>query len=385
MQLVKTSEAFKPGLPYTVFLKIAYQDDTPVQDDLNPVSVKWGFGSDPSRYNSTEYTIPEDGIIEIRVLPPANTRVELLGIEATYKELVQWFSTVPVARSRSGDFLQASLKTRQPRVGQNIRVGVVSTRPLRRLNYAIFGRGKLIFANSLPGTEGETYNEINFKANPDTAPQCRVLVYAIMADEILADSVEFDVEGTLTNYVDIFASRKNTLPGKDVTVNVKTQPNSFVGLMAVEKSVTAFTPGHDITMSDVIRELRTYDSARDPDFYPWFRVIRPLRGYLYWHSGSSGAQNVFVDSGTVLMTNAHVQPGRRPSKGAKVVHHGENRPLGRPLPSPDDNILNPDQGPGVIYETVTRPPLAGPYAFSRLPRPVDNLPKVRKQSYNDLY
>jgi len=27
---------------------------------------------------------------------------------------------------------------------------------------------------------------------------------------------------------------------------------------------------------------------------------------------------------------------------------------------------------------VTRPPLAGPYAFSKLPKPVDDLPKVRK-------
>ena len=58
------------------------------------------------------------------------------------------------------------------------------------------------------------------------------------------------------------------------------------------------------------------------------------------------------------MTNAHVQPGRKPpSAGSvRVVHHGENRPLGRPLPSPDDNVLTPDQGPGVVYETVTRPP-----------------------------
>ena len=39
-------------------------------------------------------------------------------------------------------------------------------------------------------------------------------------------------------------------------------------------------------------------------------------------------------------------------------------------------MVTPDEGPGVVYETVTRPPLAGPYAFSRLPEPVDNLPKL---------
>jgi len=163
-------------------------------------------------------------------------------------------------------------------------------------------------------------------------------------------------------------------------VNVKTQPNSFVGLMAVENSVLAYTPGHDITMSDVVNELRSYDSAVDPEFYQWFRVIRPLKGSLFWHTGSSASENVFTDSGTVLLTNAHVQPGRRRSAGkVTVAHHGENRPLGRPLPNPDDNVSTPDQGPGLVYEASTRPPLAGPYAFSKLPEPVDNLPKLYLQ------
>ena len=47
MQLVKTSEAFRPGMSYIVYLKVAHQDDSPVLDDLNLVSVKWGFGTDP--------------------------------------------------------------------------------------------------------------------------------------------------------------------------------------------------------------------------------------------------------------------------------------------------------------------------------------------------
>ena len=69
-------------------------------------------------------------------------------------------------------------------------------------------------------------------------------------------------------------------------------------------------------------------------------------------------------SGTVLLTNAHVQPGRRQSSvKVRVAHHGENRPLGRPLPSPDDNVLTPDQGPGLVYESSTRPPLAGKFVF----------------------
>ncbi len=38
--------------------------------------------------------------------------------------------------------------------------------------------------------------------------------------------------------------------------------------------------------------------------------------------------------------------------------------------------LKPDIGPPVVYKLVTRPPLAGPYAFSNIPIPVWNHPRV---------
>ena len=131
-------------MPYTAYLKVAYQDDTPVQDDLNQVHVKWGFSPDPKNYNSTEFDIPADGIIEMQFNPPTRVPADILGIEATYKNLTQWFSTIPVARSQSGIFVQGKLRTVNPAVGKNIRIGVRSSRPLTSLSYAIFGRGKLV-------------------------------------------------------------------------------------------------------------------------------------------------------------------------------------------------------------------------------------------------
>ena len=76
----------------------------------------------------------------------------------------------------------------------------------------------------------------------------------------------------------VTASRKQQLPGKDVTVNVKAKPNSFVGILAVDTRVNRLNrlhKGNDITMHTVVQELRTYDSAQDPDFYPWFKVNYP--------------------------------------------------------------------------------------------------------------
>lgn len=38
--------------------------------------------------------------------------------------------------------------------------------------------------------------------------------------------------------------------------------------------------------------------------------------------------------------------------------------------------LKPDIGPPVVYKLVTRRPLAGPFAFSNIPTPVWNHPRV---------
>ena len=42
--------------------------------------------------------------------------------------------------------------------------------------------------------------------------------------------------------------------------------------MAVDKSVRSLKSGHDVVRDDVIRELRSYDSAIEPSFFPWFKV-----------------------------------------------------------------------------------------------------------------
>ena len=209
--------------------------------------------------------------------------------------------------------------------------------------------------------------------------------------EVIADSLEFEVGGTFEsgtlgtgNFVDVSASRQQQLPGKDITINVKSKPDSFIGILAVDKRVNALNRKYsenrnDITLETVVSELRTYDSGRDPNFYPWFSVIKPKEDALSWHTGSSGSQQVFGDSGTVILTNGDLPSSGRSNRDGPTVeieYHGENRPFGRPIPKPGVDTVNPDKGPALEYEVRKRPNLAGPYAFSKIPEPVDNLPKV---------
>jgi hypothetical protein len=59
-------------------------------------------------------------------MPPANSENSVLGIEAKYKDLDQWFSTIPSAVSSSKNYIQAVLKTQYPEVNNNKIVSVSS-------------------------------------------------------------------------------------------------------------------------------------------------------------------------------------------------------------------------------------------------------------------
>lgn len=62
-------------------MKVAYHDDTPVQDDKGVVIVKHGFSSSSDAYNETEYRIPRNGIIELNFYPSGDENANNLGIE----------------------------------------------------------------------------------------------------------------------------------------------------------------------------------------------------------------------------------------------------------------------------------------------------------------
>jgi len=175
--------------------------------------------------------------------------------------------------------------------------------------------------------------------------------------------------------LDLQLSARTTLPGNTVDIEMRSKPNSFVGLLAIDKSVRALKSGHDVEEADLLKEIRSYDVGQETSFYPWVQTIKNTEGSLYWYTGATGSKQVYDNSGVFILSNGFLTNGQY-EDDARSENTGEDRPIGRPIQAPDSSTVKPDQGPGVIYETATRPPLAGPYAFSHIPTPVDDLPKI---------
>ncbi|XP_076755631.1 CD109 antigen isoform X1 [Xylocopa sonorina] len=366
MDLIKTSEYYKPGLKYTAFIKLTYHDGTPVQDNKNPVTIKYSYTTDDQPvYTNITGMLDEHGMVKLDFYPPksnGNTSYSL-NIEANYLNLYEWFPSTNQAMSQNNEYIQAILKTENPTVDREVEIEVNSTSPLKYINYEIFGRGDILDAGSIYAQNKHT---ASFKFLPTyvMAPTAHVIVYYVGTDgEIIADSLDIELEGVLKNFVDIKIAPEEVGPGENVNLVITSNPNSYVGLLGVDQRSILLKSGNDISYEQVYKELKSYDNVHKSPY------ADSVFDRFLWSPGSATASDVFKETGAVIMTNGYVHENFRIQQPGIL----EGRITGSPH---GGSTLRPDLGPPVTHKLATRPPLAGPYAFSRIPPPVWNKPRV---------
>ena len=117
LEIIRGEQSFKPGLPYSVTIKVATQDDVPVRDS-NPAAlqIKHGFSYNHEEYSTKSYPIPANGLVTLTFDSPKNESINALGMEATYKDLTEWFPTVQRALSPSNTYIQARVLSNSQQV-----------------------------------------------------------------------------------------------------------------------------------------------------------------------------------------------------------------------------------------------------------------------------
>ncbi|XP_046828737.1 CD109 antigen-like isoform X3 [Vespa crabro] len=301
MELIKTSEYYKPGLKYTAFIKLAYHDGAPVQDKKNPVLIAYGYTYNQSAFSNITRFLDEHGMIQLDFYPPKDDISVPLNIEAQYLNLHEWFSSTNQVMSRSNEYIQAILKTENPMVNRDIEIEVNSTTPLKYLSYEVLGRGDILDAGSVYGQDKHNI-KFKFLATYVMAPTAHVIVYYIRDDgEVIADTLNVELEGTLQNFVDIKVMPEEVEPGKDVTLTISSKPNSYLGILGVDQRSLLLKSGNDISYEQVVKELKSYDMIEEfPnsnfDFHRSF-----------WRPRSAGtADDVFQNTGAAILTNGYL-------------------------------------------------------------------------------
>ncbi|XP_055684022.1 thioester-containing protein 1 allele R1-like isoform X2 [Lutzomyia longipalpis] len=302
VELIKSADKFKAGLPFTVRVKVAHRDGSPVTDKNNPVYIRQtnnlhssdGFKSET--INSTVY-LDENGMGKINVAIPTN--VSNIDMVATYLDTEGYLGYTPSVASDSNTFLKTTINTAEPEVNREISVQVDSTEPMTHFTYQVIGRGDIIVSKTVE-VPSRTSHTFKFLASFAMVPEAKLIVYFVRSDgEIVSDSQPIKFRSSFQNFVKLELDKTQAGPGDDISIVVNSKPNSFVGLLGVDQSVLLLKSGNDLSKDDIFNDLRSYqeESWYNPH-YPVWRKKRFIAPWLVpqWRD--------FSDSGAVLLTNA---------------------------------------------------------------------------------
>ncbi|XP_062547432.1 thioester-containing protein 1 allele R1-like isoform X12 [Armigeres subalbatus] len=304
MELIKSSEKFKPGLPYTAWLKATYQDGTPLLDETNSIKVtqEYGWRNDNSSENT--YKLDKNGMAKLVI--DTETTSDSISFKAEYLGATFYLGSISQPWAKYDAYIRAKVLTEIPTVNKDVTVDISSTVPMKYFNYQVLGRGDVIIGGTIPVPDRKTHT-FRFPASFAMVPRARLVVYFIHSDgQMISDFVEVEFASELQNFLKLQMSKTETKPGQDVDITISTNPDSYVGLLGVDQSVLLLKSGNDLTTGKVFDDLKTYEEAsyreyRKKRFAPWNRM---------------SFYDDFNDAGAVIMTNANEQPRPKYPYGA---------------------------------------------------------------------
>ncbi|XP_052563228.1 thioester-containing protein 1 allele R1-like isoform X8 [Culex pipiens pallens] len=298
MELIKSADKFKPGLPYTAWLKASFQDGAPIQDSVNQVEVTQESGWPERNTTKRSYTLDQNGMAKLVV----NTDIEADYVEfkAEYLGSVFYLGSISKGWVKTNAYVRAKVLTEVPTINKDVTVDVSATVPMKYFSYQVLGRGDVIVGGTIPVPD-RTLHTFRFPASFAMVPRAKLVVSFVQDDgELVSDSVEIEFGNDLQNFLKVTLSKAESKPGEDVDIVVNTNPDSYVGLLGVDQSVLLLKSGNDITSGQVFDELKMYEQPS----YGYYRRKRfaPWRHYNTYDD--------FNDVGATIMTNANEPPHR---------------------------------------------------------------------------
>lgn len=236
----------------------------------------------------------------------------------------------------------------KPTINKDIVVAVTSNVNMKYFVYQVVGRGDILLSRTMDVGDSKE-SSFKFIASFAMMPVARVLVYMVVDGEFIFDELEVNFGTDLTNFVKLDGTSRSS-PLNEVDITITARPYSYLGLMAVDKYAADIRSGNDFSVDLIMKELEKYDL----------------------NDVNTGINTPGKENGVLTLTNSAYYAAR--------VHPGPQ--IDDVLADATDDgtkmstVKKTDIGPAYKFKVNTRPPLAGPYAFSRIPKPFWNRPRV---------
>jgi CD109 antigen len=292
LQIVPESVVYKPGLPFNILLLSEDPGGKPVAATIE-LSATY-LDADYKETGKVARTVDSSkGLATVELNPPAGTIA--LVLEGSTQNA---FATriIQAAYSPSASFIQLE-QTSDPltAVGQIAKFKVHATAASVNFYYEVVAGGRVVFSDYTRNSE------ISFKVTPQMAGSARLLVYQILpSSEVAADFLPFEVKSEYPNQVSAGFNTGEAKPGDTVTLEIESQGQSKVAVVAVDKSVYILAENR-LNLEQVFAELERLYMTPQAELH---------EVTLYPSVTTKGSMDTFADAGVIVLSNNNLPEGQ---------------------------------------------------------------------------
>ncbi|XP_061401081.1 thioester-containing protein 1 allele R1-like [Musca vetustissima] len=202
--------------------------------------------------------------------------------------------------SYSNKPLRICSTTKEFQIGEDFTLDVVSQKPLSYLVYTIKARGKIIQNKYIHIDEQNQHRyKLQLKATFDMIPKADVFIYSIDDGKFCCDETTINICNEFENKLEISAPEQ-AKASDVVNLAIKSDTDSFIGLLAVDQSVLLLQSGNDFDKDAIFnglncneRQLHGFNSpgwkscfvtmtnASSPVVQPQYRCFAQPAGMLF--------------------------------------------------------------------------------------------------------
>lgn len=170
-------------------------------------------------------------------------------------------------------------------INKEIDIEVTSHYAFPTYTYVIVSKGRILETKTVSpafndSNTTEYTHRFSFHPTFDYAPKANVIVYCMRNQSIVSANVCVELYDDFKNFIDMDVAPITAKPGQIVDINVKSNPNSYIGLLGIDKSVLLLRGGNDLAHDEIWNELEMFYTQVKHRSYDYSEECkRPLPSY----------------------------------------------------------------------------------------------------------
>ncbi|XP_067138118.1 complement C3-like, partial [Centruroides vittatus] len=267
---------FKPGLisvitASTYFADITYVNGRPAANVPTYISVI-DSNNNLIEVAKPKYTSDENGHALFHINTPIGPdffTVTVTTNDTRYNPDQQFSAKHVLVKSVSKGYIAISRTegTRKVKVGDKFSATIFTVPPekFENLFFLVMAQGKIVHISTIP--KGQLLQrQLEFPVTADMSPVLRVVVFSLHENELVIDSLRVLVENQCSRFseVEIKTDFRTTEPGHNGKFILEGEPDTKVGILAVDNAVYALRNKDKLTKEKLFKTLASRDLGCGP-------------------------------------------------------------------------------------------------------------------------